>query len=123
MTYIKMEEEYMEFKHWKTGEKRRYYFCTINLTEKKTKLICPFDDTQIIFWSDLMSYRGYECPNCGIDYSSIEAKTQESVDKEFNEYIRKIHKEISELDKRKKNLNARLGHIKTKNIQIMTPSS
>jgi hypothetical protein len=62
-----MEKWVLSYRHWRTGESRLYQLSQGGecLGETASSLVCPFDQTSLIFSPDK---RGLFCPNCGEAY-------------------------------------------------------
>jgi len=99
-----MEDEYMEFKDWKTGELRKHVLSNHHPGEQKTDLICPLDGTNLLFWFQ-EGDKGYNCPNCYIEYD-INLKKQELVNQYFDKYINDMKNQLLEMDSRRKELSS-----------------
>lgn len=93
-----MSDEFLEFNHWRTGEKTKYPLSKSHPHEEETNLLCPFDDAPLIFYYNSIS-KGYMCPNCRLDYQ-IQHKNQEEVNNYFQKHIIKIKKELIDLEER-----------------------
>jgi hypothetical protein len=102
-------EEFIEYENWITGEKIRHILSDSHPAERKTKVICPFDNTPLLFWYDQYSYSGLECVNCGMQYST--GGLQGSINKQFKEHIAGMREEIFNLDQRRKDLVEKLNYI------------
>jgi hypothetical protein len=98
-----MEEKYIEFNHWKTGEKIKYTLSFSHPSEKETNLICPLDNTPLIFAYDDMS-KVHFCPNCETNYG-MKYYTQKSVNEDFQKYLNHVKEEIAKLDEKRKDLS------------------
>ncbi len=110
-----MKKETIKYKHWKTGEKIEKELSFSHPSENKTDLFCPFDNTPIIRYHDGHGGKGYECPNCGIEYGILSG-TQENVDNFAKQYFEQIKNDLENLEKEKKNLETKLNHARNKGI-------
>ncbi len=100
-----MEEQIIKYKHWKTG-KDCIYELNKSYNEGITKLICPFDQTPLVFgFTDTLDI--LECINCGDHYSG---KTQKEIDRYAKRINTNNQKVLKELDKKRKDLATRVEH-------------
>jgi len=97
-----MEDRVITFKDWKTGRKVKYNLHSAYPCENKTDLICPFDESPIIWWYNEQD-KGHHCPNCNLNYPT-EIKNQEEVDKFFQDYLSDLKIHLIRLDSQKKNI-------------------
>jgi hypothetical protein len=110
-----MEKDSVTYSDWKTGKKIIYKLNDSYPSENKSGLICPFDNTEIIRWHDHMS-KGYECLNCGLDYSSMKANNQEEVNRVAKEHFQNLEKKLEKLKQEQEEINLILNHAAKKEL-------
>jgi hypothetical protein len=105
-----MREKSIKYKDWDSGKEKIYNLSNSNPYETISNLICPFDDTSIVRWHDQTNNKGYNCPNCGLEYK-ISSGLQENINNFAKKYYgEKIHKRIADLEKEKSKLSKILNH-------------
>jgi hypothetical protein len=97
------------FKHWETGR-----LIILNLSDawphqEKLDLICPFDQTNLIFSYNNIDKWVY-CPNCNTQYSVSNSIYQETVNKECIDSLVSVQKRIKSLDRTREDLTKILKH-------------
>jgi len=95
-----MSDEFIEFNHWENGELIKRELRTSYPLESKTNLICPFDKTPILRWHDGHGDKGYNCPNCNIEYK-IYSGTQKAVNEFYKSHLENLKLELINLEKKK----------------------
>ncbi len=98
-----MEDDFITFKNWETEEEETYILSFSHPSEHKTDLLCPLDNTPIIYAYDDLG-KTHFCPNCHTNYNH-KYNTQESVNEFFQEYLTKSKKELAQLDKKRTELS------------------
>jgi hypothetical protein len=109
-----MKDSTISYKHWKTGEIVNKELSDSWPHQKAMDLICPFDDTNLIFAYDDFS-KGVYCPNCGIQYPPSQIN-QDEINKECKNYLENLKGRVNELDETKKDLVSRLEHACNKGL-------
>lgn len=99
----------ISFKNWKTGKTITKKLSDSWPHENKLDLICPFDNTNLIFYYNETD-KGVYCPNCNNSYSVSNSIYQETINKECIDSLADFQKQIKFLDKRKEILTKRLKH-------------
>lgn len=94
-----MGDQQITYRDWKTGEECTYNLSFSHPTEHKTNLICPLDNTPIIYAYDHLG-KTHFCPNCGTNYYH-EINTQDSVNVFFKNHLEQLKKELVNLDKKR----------------------
>jgi hypothetical protein len=114
---MKVKEEIIDYRDWRTGEKKKYKIDRITII--KTNLICPFDNTPLMeIEENSLSYDYISCPNCKEDYSIT--KNQEEINKQARENILRQVRRLPQLTRERKDLEARIKH--AKNVGILKSS-
>jgi hypothetical protein len=101
-----MEEEFLKYKSWKTGEEYEYKLNLSWAHERVTQLVCPFDKTPLLFCYDDMD-KWTECVNCGEHYL---LGSQQEIDEQARNNALERKRELDKLEKRKADLEARIKH-------------
>lgn len=100
-------KEVISYTHWKTEEKEQYVLNDRSFSlERKTNLICPFDQTPIIIAYDGVDNH-YFCPNCEESYFS---RTQSGIEREAKENVILNRQKLSSLEEESANLKERISH-------------
>ena len=97
-----MKNEKITYNDWQTGKEDTYELSFSHPSEHKTDLICPLDNTPIIFAYDPLG-KTHFCPNCGTYYNH-KINSQESVNDFFKDYLEQLKKDLANLDKERHNI-------------------
>jgi len=96
-----MEEIFISYKDWKTGEPFPEYQIGDSGSLAKHNTICPFDNTPLVTYN--MQPNGTEtfCVNCGEIYTSV---TQKEINKEVSDKVKVKKMELNRIEERKSDL-------------------
>jgi hypothetical protein len=103
-----IKERTISYKDWKTGRTITKPLKDCWPHQDIMKLVCPFDNTNLIHAYDDSSSGNY-CPNCGLQYSPSNL-TQERVNRECKSYLEGLQERIEKLDEKKESLVLELNH-------------
>jgi hypothetical protein len=117
-----MKPRILKYKHWQTGEEHNYVLSERSPTENLTKLICPLDNTLIIFAYDGQS-KGKYCANCGTEYGNFgfDARTQEDVSNEIQYLSRQFKYKLQDQTKKVIDLAQKIALIENDKLKQSLP--
>ena len=91
-----MSRDQIVYNDWETGEEFTRDLSSSYPAEKQTDLVCPFDNTRLLFSYDETN-KWYSCPNCNISYLGIEKRTQEEVERVAKEHFQSLEERSKKL--------------------------